>query len=168
MKLKGLIYDILIEEFQNKKLLNLMFTQWKAEEPQLTIDSVEKILELFFLEKDRLSPKRPQVYSFLSRFDGQHGFEQFDPQNLKDIQKYSYTQIKSLYDEYQFDEENDIDEGNVFSRRSGASEERKTEESGKLWNSEQNVVFESGEFKVMYVKDQETAIKYGYFQKRLP
>ena len=168
MKLKGLIYDILIEEFQNKKLLNLMFMKWKAEEPQLTIDGVEKILEVFFLEKDRLSPKRPQVYSFLSRFDGQHGFEQFDPQNLKDIQKYSYTQIKSLYDEYQFDEENDIDEGNVFSRRSGASEERKTEESGKLWNSEQNVVFESGEFKVIYVKDQETAIKYGYFQKRLP
>ena len=89
MKLKGLIYDILIEEFQNKKLLNLMFTKWKAEEPQLTIDGVEKILEVFFLEKDRLSPKRPQVYSFLSRFDGQHGFEQFDPQNLKDIQKYS-------------------------------------------------------------------------------
>ena len=98
MKFNEVIADIVVEEFKNRKLFNFLFDKWKTQNPNLSVDEVEKILDVYIQKKEGLRPDRPQVFSFLSRFDGRHGFESFDPNNLKDIRQYTYQQIKFLID----------------------------------------------------------------------
>lgn len=81
MKITDLIYDMLVEEFGNKKLLNAMLVKWYGQE--LTDDQKnegEFLLTKFFELKNRLSLKLPEVVTFLNKF------EDFNVNNLKEPQ----------------------------------------------------------------------------------
>jgi len=83
MKFNELITTVIYEEIKNKKLFNALLEKWRMEKPNLSPDEAEKLITVFQRVQNGLKPERPQVFSFLSRFDGEHGFERFDPNNLK-------------------------------------------------------------------------------------
>jgi len=123
MKFNELITDVIYEEIKNKKLFNALLDKWKLEKPNLSPDETEKLITVFQRIQNGLKPEKPQVFSFLSRFDGEHGFEKFDPNNLKDITKYSYQQISFLVGEYTEDEEEA--QGDVFAGKDTKPTEEK-------------------------------------------
>ena len=47
MEIKDLIYEMLLEEVQNKKLLENLFKKWSAENDSITMEDVEYILTKF-------------------------------------------------------------------------------------------------------------------------
>jgi len=138
-----------------------IFDKWKLEKPNLSPDETEKLITVFQRIQNGLKPEKPQVFSFLSRFDGEHGFEKFDPNNLKDITKYSYQQISFLVGEYTEDEEEA--QGDVFAGKDTKPTEEKIAASKELWGGEENLIINEDGFRVYSIPDQKTSIKYGYY-----
>ena len=172
MKIKNLIREVLTEEIKNKKLFDFLNTKWSSQKPNISKEEINNLYDAFSRVQDSLSLNRPQVISFLTRFDGNHGFEKFDPTFIKDITKYSYTQIESLIDEYT-DRELGNNDADVFATKDTRPTEEKIEKSKDLWYGNNNLIFENDGLRVYDIKDQLMSIKYGYFyhtiyKKQLP
>lgn len=180
MELKNLIYEMLVEEFQNKKLLNQLFEKWKSENSNLTLEDMDFILTKFMggrndegenipALKDSLSLKRPEVRSFLNMYDGEYGNSRFDPKFLKQIQHYSYKQIKSLFLEFGVD----LSQGSEaldtpFWDKPGMGSDEKVAESKKLWQGDRFKVYDDGKgFRIYHPKSQKDSIGFGFWQEKL-
>jgi len=179
MNLKNIVYDILLEEFQNKKLLSFLHDQWKKENNGLTIQDVEFIAIRFMGGKDddgtvipplkdKLSTKRPQVKSFLNRFDGEYDTSVFDPKNLKDITKYSLKQIKSLFLEFNINLETIMSSEEYFYEKGGVSKDEKVAYSENYWKGDSLKIYDDGEgFRIYEPKNQRDSILFGYYQQKV-
>ena len=89
MRFTDLLFQTLLEEVKNKKLFSLLMDNWRKERPNITDEEGEKLFYDFERIKGGLRPDLAQVYTFLSRYDGEHGYSKFDPNNLRQIDKYS-------------------------------------------------------------------------------
>lgn len=165
MKFNEVLVDIVVEEFKNRKLFNFLFDKWRTQNPNLTSDDVEKILDVYIQKKEGLKPDRPQVFSFLNRFDGRHGHERFDPNNLKDIRQYTYEQIKFLIDEYS--EEQETNAVDVFSSKDTKPTEEKIEASKALWGGQEYLIINEDGFRVYDIPNQKTSVKFGYYLEKI-
>lgn len=47
MDLKNIVFDMLVEEVRNKKLLNSLLDTWKQDNPEITPQNVEYIMTRF-------------------------------------------------------------------------------------------------------------------------
>jgi hypothetical protein len=157
--------NILLEEIKNRQIINRLFETWKNNEPNLTIEDTEKIVTDFNRIKSNLNPNQAQVYSFLSRYDGNDGYAKFEVNDLKDITKYSFFQIDFLLEQYndvdQEDDDND-DIGNMSNPT-----EKIYENSEKLWKSDKFLIINDGRFRVYDIPNQITSIKFGYYVKKI-
>jgi len=104
MRFTEILFDTLLEEVKNKKLFNTLMDIWKTERPNITDEEGERLFYDFAKIKEGLRPDRPQVFTFLSRYDGEHGYPKFDPNNLRQIEKYSYSQLSFLLNEFRPEE----------------------------------------------------------------
>ena len=114
MEFKDLIYELIVEEVKNKKLLNSLYNKWSREDSSVTPEITEYIFTRFMGgtddEGNKIKPlkdqlnslKRPEIISFLQKFNGEGGREKFNPQRLKDIVSYSLSQIKTLFAQFWF------------------------------------------------------------------
>ena len=131
MKIQSLIQELLFEEIKNKKLFDFLLEKWFGKDPseQQKIEA-EQLVTRFQEVQNGLSLNRPQVVTFLHRFDGQHGREKFNPDLIKDIKAYKIDQIRSLVDEYT---DTDVEiGGDVFSGKD-------TYENQSCWNQQRNL-----------------------------
>jgi hypothetical protein len=162
MKFNEILKNYLVEDVQNKRLFALLMNKWKEQKPNIDETEGEFLYNEFRKIQNGLSPNRPQVISFLTRFDGSFGLEKFEPENLKDITKYTYKQIRFLIDEYRDDELN-IDQRDVFAGKDTKPTEEKIEASKNLWfGSDYNIINSDG-FRVYAIPDQKTSVKFGYY-----
>lgn len=162
MKFNQIITDVIYEEIKNKKLFNALLEKWRTEKPNLSPEETEKLITVFQRVQNGLKPEKPQVFSFLSRYDGEHGFERFDPNNLKDITKYSYKQISFLVGEYT-DDEDEVQGGDVFAGKDTKPTEEKIAASKELWGGEEFLIINEDGFRVYSIPDQKTSVKFGYY-----
>jgi hypothetical protein len=179
MELKNVIFDMLVEEVRNKKLLNSLLDKWKGENPEITPQNVEYIMTRFMggvddegnslaAIKDKLNPKKPQVIAFLQRFDGEYGTEKFEPNNLKNIASYSYSQIKSLFLDFEIDLEGRVEEEDPFFEKAGVSEEEKIAASRDMWMGNKHLVYDNGNgFRIYKPRNQKDSISFGYWQESM-
>jgi hypothetical protein len=165
MKFNEIITNVIYEEIKNKKLFNALMDKWKMEKPNLSPDEVETLITTFQRIQNGLKPEKPQVFSFLNRFDGQYGSQKFDPTNLKDITKYGYKEISFLTGEYTDDEENVG--GDAFADRDTKPTPEKIEASKQLWEGEENLIINVEGFRVYDIKDQKMSVKYGYYAETI-
>lgn len=164
MKIEGIFKQILDEEVQNKKLFNALMLRWRQDKEDLTDDQGETLFNRFQDIKNNLNPKLPQVSSFLNRFDGQFGYELFNTDNLKDITKYSYRQLKSLIDEYTpLDELEHVEDQTVFDPKDTKATAEKIMASKDLWFGTRDCIINVDGLRVYDVKNQAESIKFGYF-----
>ncbi len=164
MKIEGIFEEILEEEVQNKKLFAALMSRWREDKPDLDENAGERIYNRFQEIKNALNPKLPQVSSFLNRFDGQFGYDLFYSDNLKDITKYSYKQIKSLIDEYTpLDELEHIEDQTVFDPKDTKPTNEKIIASKDLWFGSRDCIINVDGLRVYDIKNQSESIKFGYY-----
>jgi hypothetical protein len=166
MKIQSLIQELLFEEIKNKKLFDFLLEKWFGKDPseQQKIEA-EQLVTRFQEVQNGLSLNRPQVVTFLHRFDGQHGSEKFNPDLIKDIKAYKIDQIRSLVDEYT---DTDVEiGGDVFSGKDTAPTPQRIEASQMMWNGDENLIVNNGGVRVYDIKDQKMSIKYGYFVEKV-
>jgi hypothetical protein len=164
MEIEAIFTQILDEQVENKKLFSALMQKWRTEKPDLTDEQGEKLFFRFQEIKNALNPKLPQVASFLSRFDGQFGYDTFNPDYLKDITKYTYRQIKSLIDEYTpLEELEHMEDVGVFDPKDTKPTPEKISVSKDLWFGTRDCIINVGGVRVYDIKTQYDAVKFGYF-----
>jgi len=176
MEIKNIIYEMLLEEVQNKKLLENLYKKWSVDNDSITMEDVEYILTKFKGGRDvdgnnipalqgKLNTNRPEVIAFLSRFDGEYGTSKFEEKNLKNIINYTYPQIKSLFLDFGINLEEEVDEEDPFFEKAGVSKDDKVNASRDLWFGNKYLVYDNGEgFRIYRPKNQKESIKFGYWQ----
>jgi hypothetical protein len=166
MRIQDLVFDVIVEEVKNKKLFNYLLDKWYGNTPsEQQINQCEEIIEDFNKIKDGLSLKKSQVHTFLTMFDGLHGSMKFNPNDLKDITKYSFEQILALIHEYDEEGENRETEENVFSGGDKKSTPERVEASKGLWEGEEYKIIDEGDLRVYAIPDQRVSMNYGYFEQ---
>lgn len=147
---------------RNKKMINYLSGKWELESPGLSYGEVIEILTRYEQIKEGLSTKKPQVQSFLYRFNGTLK-PKFEPENLKSVEKFSLEHIKSLLSEYSnepFIGEEDV----VYTKENSKSTPERVEKSKNLWYGESNKVFDSGDgLRVYGIPNQKTSIAFGFY-----
>ncbi len=167
MKFTNIVYDMIVEEVKNKSLINSLLAKWQTENESLTYQEVENIYEKFAGRiQNGIRIDKPEILTFLNHFDGVHTKPKFprEPNILKDITKYTYSQIVFLIDEYGLGDGN-VEQIDRF--RVGNDIEPNDEiieASKELWYSNNNTVINEDGFRLYGVPDQSTAIKYGYYE----
>lgn len=167
MKFTNIVYDMIVEEVKNKSLINSLLAKWQTENESLTYQEVENIYEKFAGRiQNGIRIDKPEILTFLNHFDGVHTKPKFprEPNILKDITKYTYSQIVFLIDEYGLGDGN-VEQIDRF--RVGNDIEPNDEiieASKELWYSNNNTVINEDGFRLYGVPDQATAIKYGYYE----
>lgn len=177
MKFQDLLLSILSEQPSQKQLsaVNSLKEKLKSKWGRLGSNDVDKYFDWFQKTKDSFTPDNVSVRNFLYRFDGNHGYEKFQPekpnnlsviQNMKLIDNYTQRQIVDLYYEFQKNEEpedDEPDEQEVFDSNNRAPTPEKTQASKKLWYGEKNLIYSNGGFRVYEIPNQFTSINYGYY-----
>lgn len=163
------IRNIISEEIKNKALITNIHKKWELENPNLSIDDVVKIITKFGEKQRDLNPRLPEVFSFLSRYDGNHGYVFFNPENLKDITKYSYSQIKFLLEQYFTTEsDNEEEEDNTEIPTDQVFSDKKTLDLSKsLWFGQSNLIIDDNGFRVYAIPNQGTSIRFGYYSAKI-
>jgi len=162
MNFKDIITDIISEEFQNKKLLNLMLTKWYG--PETTEEQKQEgefLVVKFFELKNRFTTKLPEVITFLNKY------ENFDPTKIKEITNFTLPQIKFIVGEF-FDLPNQRDTSDLpeilTGKRLTITNER-VDESKKLWYSRNSrLIIESDGFRVYKINNRQDSIAFGFYQ----
>ena len=167
MKFTNIVYDMIVEEVKNKSLINSLLAKWQSENESLTYQEVETIYEKFAGRiQNGIRIDKPEILTFLNHFDGVHTKPKFprEPNILKDITKYTYSQIVFLIDEYGLGDGN-VEQIDRFRIGNDVEpNEEIIEASKELWYSNNNTVINEDGFRLYGVPDQATAIKYGYYE----
>jgi hypothetical protein len=167
MKFTNIVYDMIVEEVKNKSLINSLLAKWQTENQSLTYQDVERIYERFAGRiQNGIRLDKPEILTFLNHFDGVHTKPKFprEPNLLKDITKYTYTQIIFLIDEYGLGD-GGVEQIDRFRIGNDVEpNEEIIEASKELWSSDKNAVINENGFRLYGVPDQATAIKYGYYE----
>jgi hypothetical protein len=163
MRIHDIIFDMILEEFGNKKLLNTMLLKWYGQE--LTDEQRnegEFLLTKFFELKNRLSIKLPEVVTFLNKYDN------FDVNNIKEITVYTLPQAKFIVGEF-FDFENSTtpqdDTPEILRGRNLPPTTERVGASKGLWFAQNdNLIINDDGFRVYAIKNRKDSINYGYYQ----
>ncbi len=161
MRFTDLLFQTLLEEVKNKALFTKLMSGWRQQKPNLTDEEGEEIFNAFARIQNGLRPDLPQVYTFLTKFDGNHGHSKFDEKNLKNLPAYTYEQIRFLIDEYSDTvREREVD---AFSGRDTSATPERVEASKNLWFGGDNLIFQKDGLRVYDIKNEQMSIRYGYW-----
>lgn len=167
MKIKDLVYEVLLEEIKNKKLFNLLLNKWYGDNPtDEEMAKCEELINSFTKEVNKFSPNNAAIKTFIDMYDGNHGSEFFDEKNLKDITRYSLKQITSLVNEFN-DSDYEIDDATGEFGPDLKLTDVNIEASKKMWESEENLIISEGSLRVYKIDRQSTSMKYGYYQQMM-
>jgi hypothetical protein len=161
MKFNEILSNIITEEFANKKLLQVLFKKWYGDQPT---DEQKENTELFATEffkiKDRLSPKMPEVRTFLNRYPN------FEINNLRNIIHYDLKQIIFILSEFVdiSDNENKNEIPDIFVGKNLPPTVSRISASKDLWYSKTNnlIVDEEG-FRVYSIRNRKESQMWGYY-----
>ena len=179
MDIKGIIYEMLVEEVKNKKLLNSLYQKWNSENPKVT----PEVAEFVYLRfkggsddegnqiqgiQDSLSPKKLPVKNFLRKYNGEYG-ELFEPSNLKALEKYSFDQINFLFRQLSiripFKKE---EKTTYFFEDPSIARSEWVEKSRLLWYGDKYKIFDDGNgFRIYKPITQKDSISFGFYQESI-
>ena len=169
-QIKSLYQEFYVDDVNNNESIKMLINKWYGDGDEPTEDEKfqgYKMITWFNNYRPQLSLESPEVLSFLHHYDGNEQSQYFDPNNLKDIKSYNLQQMSDLYHEFHDPTQEMRREDETFNEGGGMSTEAKRNASEKIWYSNDNVVVDEEGFKVHYIPDQRTAIKYGYYQQEV-
>lgn len=172
--------DILsiLNENSEKKLeaLNALKNKLGQKWPNISSNDIDKYIEWFEKTKDNFTSDNVAIRNFLYRFDGNHGYEKFQPlkpnnlpivQNLKNILNYTENQIVSLYKEFSKStspEEVEVDDDErVFDEKNRIPTPEKIKASKALWYGDKYKVYDNNGFRIYEIPNQFVSVNFGYY-----
>lgn len=176
MRFQELLFSILNEAPSEKQIAatNALKLKLKQKWSGLSNEEFEKYFDWFQKAKDTFSLDNVAIKNFLYRFDGNHGYEKFQPekpntlntlQNLKVIENYTKKQITDLYLEFsKTGEVDDVDnDEEVFKSKDRSPNKEKVEASKNLWYGDKYLVYNNDGFRIYEIPNQFVSINYGYY-----
>jgi hypothetical protein len=97
MKINNILYDILLEEFENKKILKTCMLKWYGENPtnEQSFEADNLLTKFYELKTgNKLKTTDAEVITFLNNFPD------FDISNIPNATMYSLQQMKLLIGEF--------------------------------------------------------------------
>ena len=176
MELKKLIYDILVEEVQNKKLLNTLFDRWRSDNDNITLEDAEWVFTQYMGGtddegnriqpiKDQISLNRQEVKNFLVKYSGEYGRLRFEPSRLKDINAYTYEQLKFLLLQFGRRRKSTPQKSPYFFEDPTKSKNDWIKLSEELWKGDRLKIYDDGNgFRIYEPNTQKDAICFGFYQ----
>ena len=162
---------------QQREFFDRLSSKWKQENPELSDDDAMKIFleyrKALTLVKDE---NQPEVSAFLIRGNGKYNINDLRTPNkvsLKDLLDFLLELTKfriklgnSDGDEATRAEKQRLD--NIFNERAerggaGSITPKKIEESKKMWEGQQKLVIDEGDFRVYEINTQQEAQRFGYY-----
>ena len=165
MKINDVLVNFLLEEFQNKKLLNACILKWFGQEPtQQQNERADYLLTKYYELKvgNKLNTKNPSIRTFINRFPN------FNVEGLPLATSYSLEEMEFLIDEFFGDTgsnpaDNEIPE--VLRGKNLRPNDERIEASKSLWFAKNRfLVVDEGDFRVYQIPDRSTSINYGYYE----
>jgi len=162
MKFNDLLFDIVTEEFQNKKILNTMLLKWYGHEStEEQRNECEFLISSFFKVKERFKPELPEVRTFLNRFP------EFKVENLKNVLEYTLQQVKFIVSEYfELPNKDKVDDNTpeIFMGRNLPPTPERVTASKDLWFKEtDNLMVNEPGFRVYKIRNRADSINWGYY-----
>jgi hypothetical protein len=165
MKINDILYDILLEEFSNKKILKMCMLKWYGENPtnEQTFEADNLLTKFYELKtSNRLKTTDAEVITFLNNF------QNFDSSNIPNATLYSLEQMKFIIGEFyelndEEEERNNIPE--ILRGRNLPKTPERIEASKSLWYEDNQycIINEDG-FRVYSIPDRQTSINFGYYE----
>ena len=158
---------------QQREFFDRLSSKWKQENPELSDDDAIKIFIEFrkalSLIKDE---SQPEVKAFLFRGNGKYTINDLRTPNkvsLKDLLDFllelTKFRIKVGGDTVDLEKQRienifneKVDRGGI-----GSITPRKIEESKKMWEGQQNLLIDEGDFRVYEINTQKDAQRFGYY-----
>lgn len=165
MKINDVLFNFLLEEFQNKKLLNACILKWFGSQPTpQQNEKADYLLTKYYELKvgNKLSTKNPSIVTFINRFPN------FNVEGLPLATSFSLEEMEFLIDEFFGDSggsgvDNDIPE--VLRGKNLRPTDERIEASKNLWFARNRfLVVDEGDFRVYVIPDRATSINYGYYE----
>ncbi len=170
-QIKSLYQEFYVDDVNNNEYVKWFLNHWYGNDGQGPTEDEKfegyKMLTWFNTIRPKLSLELPEIQSFLFHYNGEHNSTYFDPQNIKDLKSYTLDQITDLFHEFNDPTQQMRREDETFNEGGGLTTEAKRNASEKMWKGDENVVINEDGFKVHYIPDQRTAIKYGYYQQQI-
>lgn len=166
MKINDILYDILLEEFANKKILRTCMLKWYGENPtnEQTFEADNLLTKFYELKTgNKLKTTDAEVITFLNNFSD------FDTSNIPNAAAYSLQQMKLLIGEFYELDGNEYNTTNTIPEILRGKDLPKTPErikaSKSLWyeNNQYTIINEDG-FRVYSIPDRQTSINFGYYE----
>ena len=192
MKIRELMYEMLLGEAISKKILDQIKKKWSKSNPEVTDDTVEFAVNNFYTGfkgsdqlKDKIKQggleKSPIIKGFLARHDGLDsngspipGAKPFKSSQLLDLQQYSWNQAVDLFGEFDIElgamAEPEADWVHQWLDNSGFAKKSDEEISASkdLWFGDREKIYDDGEgFRVYSPKSQKHAIAFGLYNEYL-
>lgn len=166
MKINDILYNILLEEFANKKILRTCMLKWYGENPtnEQTFEADNLLTKFYELKTgNKLKTTDAEVITFLNNFSD------FDTSNIPNATAYSLQQMKLLIGEFYELDGNEDNTTNTIPEILRGKDLPKTPErieaSKSLWyeNNQYTIINEDG-FRVYSIPDRQTSINFGYYE----
>jgi hypothetical protein len=166
MKINDILYNILLEEFENKKLLKTCMLKWYGENPTNEQSfEADNLLTKFFQLKNQnlLSPNNTQFRTFF------YNFPNFDKTKTIEPTFYSLEQIKFIIDEF-FEPNGEDDDTPEALRRSETGKpknysENTVEASKSLWFGDKYCIINQEGFRVYKIPTRDVSQNFGYYER---
>lgn len=164
MKINDILYDILLEEFSNKKILKMCMLKWYGENPtnEQTFEADNLLTKFYELKtSNKLKTTDAEVITFLNNF------QNFDSSNIPNATLYSLEQMKFIVGEFyelnNVEYRNDIPQ--ILRGRDLPKTPERIEASKSLWygDNQYTIINEDG-FRVYSIPDRQTSINFGYYE----
>lgn len=179
MKFKNLIYDLVIESvIKNEAKFTELLNKWKLVYPEITAEDAVKIIKRHDNIKSNITMDQPGVVTFLARYDGiPQGTKKYELKDLRDLYKFEVNHLVEFLTEFgnfsidlggSDDSENQEEKlKRIFAQNAEQKTEEKIEASKKMWFDESTAIISENGFRVYTIKDQNDAIRMGYYYQEL-
>jgi hypothetical protein len=179
MKFKNLIYDLVIESVtKNEAKFTELLNKWKLVYPEMTAEDAVKIIKRHDNIKSNITMDQPGVVTFLARYDGiPEGTKKYELKDLRDLYRFEVNHLVEFLTEFgnfsidlggSDDSENQEEKlKRIFAQKAEQKTEEKIEASKKMWFDESTATINENGFRVYTIKDQNDAIRMGYYYQEL-
>ncbi len=181
MKIRDIVYNLLIEEVKNKNLFNKILPKWKSECPELSDEDSSKIFERHENIKNSIREENPAVVSFLSRHDGNYGTNKYVFTDLLDITRLPVEHLVEFLIEFgKFyidfpcgkksetkNKEREEQLNKIFNQGGPEKTPEKIQESKNMWFDPTTALINVDGFRVYSILNQQQSIRMGYYYQVL-
>ena len=165
MKINDILYNMILEEFSNKKILRTCMTKWYGENPtnEQTFEADDLLTKFFQLKNQTLlSPNNIQFRTFF------YNYPNFDKTKIQEVTFYSLEQIKSIIDEF-FEPNEDNDTPEALRRSETGKPKNYSENTVKasksLWFGDKYCIINQEGFRVYKIPTRDVSQNFGYYEK---